>query len=158
MFKTSIRKHKRSYKNYLFNIFDLFSQENTSLSSVTIWQFVLFWKWIILNLKIRIRNQNVLEMLDPDPYVINTDPQPWFLHGQASHIVNTGELQHHVLVPNARSRSLSQIVVVDPDPHWFGSPGSGMGMRMRIQIQEQGNWPKLSNKTEFQAFQKGFCS
>ncbi len=44
--------------------------------------------------------------------------------------------------------------VSDEDLHWFGSPGSGsvLGKRIGIGIQEQGNWPKLTNKLDFQPF------
>jgi hypothetical protein len=50
--------------------------------------------------------------------------------------------------------------------HWFGSgsgsafcsPGSGsvLGMRIRIRIQEQGNLPKLTNKTDFLPLKMAF--
>ncbi len=42
------------------------------------------------------------------------------------------------------------------DPHCWGSPGSGSGLGMRIRIQEQGNWPKLTNKPDFQPFKMAF--
>jgi hypothetical protein len=37
--------------------------------------FFSFWKCGILNL--RIRSRNLLELLIPDPYKINSDPHPW---------------------------------------------------------------------------------
>ncbi len=47
--------------------------------------------------------------------------------------------------------------VVDPEPHWFGSPGSGSvsRMRIRIRIQEQ-KINKLKNKHKFEPFKKAF--
>ncbi len=74
-----------------------------------------------------------------------TTSKKWFLllyGGKPANVLSTVKVKENQL----KGR------VSDGDPHWFGSPESGSVLGMRIGIQEQGNWPKFTNKLDFQPF------